>query len=111
MSIAVNAAQNPVAQRRASTSMLSCTAACDQAAYAAGQRAGHALASPTTPSRTSSSATAGAWRSLFTPGQLLKLRAALRANQPDHRRLVGAVVDAGGNIESHTQTLTLRFAG
>ena len=42
-------------------------------------------------------------------GQLLKLRAALRAHHRITASLVGAIVDAGGNIESHTQTLTLRL--
>ena len=46
---------------------------------------------------------------VFTASQLVKLNAALHARHKITARLVGAIVDAGGNVESRTQTLTMRL--
>lgn len=87
---------------------LSCTAACDQAAYARVSAPGmrsftdYAFAHLVERNRRR-------LKVVFTPGQLLRLRVALRAHRRIVARLSGAIVDAAGNIESHTQTLTLRL--
>jgi len=107
VSIAVNSTQSPVASGGIYVELI-CTSACDQAAYAEVSARGMQ-------SFTDSAFAHLVQRNrrrlkvLFTPGQLLKLRAALVAHRRITARLVGAVVDADGDIESHTQTLTLRL--
>jgi kumamolisin len=107
VAIAVTTPQTPVASGGIYVE-LSCSAACDQAAYADVSARGmpsftdYAFAHLVQRNRRR-------LKVAFTGGQLQKLRAALRANRRITARLVGAVVDAGGDIESHTQKLTLRF--
>jgi kumamolisin len=108
VSIALPASQDPLASHGIYAE-LSCTAACDQAAYAQ-------VSAPGMRSFTDSAFAHLVERNrrrlkvLFTAPQLLKLQAALRSHRRITARLVGAIVDAGGNIESHTQTLTLKIA-
>jgi kumamolisin len=107
VSMSLTPAQDPVASGGIYVE-LSCTAACDQTAYAevsaAGMRTFTDYAFAHLVQRNHRRL-----KVVFTPGQLVKLRAALRAHHRITARLVGAIVDAGGNIESHTQTLTLRL--
>ncbi|HEX3616585.1 MAG TPA: S53 family peptidase [Solirubrobacteraceae bacterium] len=104
--IAVAAAQTPIASGGIYVE-LSCSAACDQAAYAKISARGmrsfsdYAFAHLIERNR----------RRLklpFTPAQTIKLTAALVEHRRITARLFGAVVDAGGDIESQTRTLTLR---
>lgn len=109
VTMAVPPRQNPIAHAGISV-VLRCTSACDQAAFtqvsAPGMRSfsTYAFAHVTA---------AGPHRLkiVFTPAQLFKLRAVQVAGQRATATIFGAVVDAGGNIESRTPTVTLRFAG
>jgi kumamolisin len=107
--ISVPAGQDPIASGGISVE-LSCSAACDQAAYAEVSARGmptftdYALAHLVKRNHRQ-------LKVLFTQAQVQKLTHALLASRRITARLVGAVVDAGGDIESHTQTLTLRLTG
>jgi kumamolisin len=107
VSISLTSGQDPVASGGIYVE-LSCTAACDQAAYARISATG--IKSFT--DYTFAHLVQRNHRRLkvaFTASQLVKLKAALRGRHRITARLVGAIVDAGGNVESRTQTLTLRL--
>jgi hypothetical protein len=108
VAIAVVEAQTPVASGGIYVE-LSCSAACDQAAYVKVSARGmasftdYAFAHLVQRNRRR-------LKVLFTSAQMPKLRAALRAQRRITARIYGAVVDAGGELESHTQTVTLHFS-
>jgi len=107
VSMSVPGAQHPIASGGIYV-LLSCSSACDQAAYAQ-------ISAPGIRSFTDYAfahvVAAGAHRLkiAFTPAQLYKLEGVQVAQQRITAALVGAVTDAGGNVERHTQTVTLRF--
>jgi kumamolisin len=108
VTMAVPPRQHPIAHAGVSV-VLRCTSACDQAAYAQVSAPGmrsfstyafaHVLAAG--PHRL---------KIVFTPAQLFKLRAVQVAQQRVTATIFAAVVDAGGNIESRTPPVTIRFA-
>jgi kumamolisin len=108
VSITLPASQQPVASGGIYV-QLRCSSACDQAAYARISAPGmrtftdYAFAHLVERNRRRLEV-------LFSPPQLLKLEAALRAHRRISARIVGAIVDAGGNVESRTQTLTLKIS-
>jgi kumamolisin len=105
VSIKLPPAQHPLASGGIYVS-LRCTAACDQAAYAQLSAPGmqpfsdYAFAHLVR-------ANVRRLKILFTAPQLVKLKAALVAHRRISARLVGAIVDAGGNVERRTQALTV----
>jgi kumamolisin len=109
VSISLPPAQRPVAGGGIYVS-LRCTTTCDEAAYAQ-------ISAPGMRSFTDyafARAVGGGSHRLkivFTPAQLYRLQTVLVNQQRITATLHGAVVDAGGNVESRTQTLTLKFAG
>jgi kumamolisin len=100
--------QHPIASGGISV-RLRCTSACDQAVYAR-------VSAPGMRSFTDYVfahvvyGNAHRLKIVFTPAQLYRLKAVLVGRQRVTATLVGAIVDSGGNIESRTQTVTLRFA-
>jgi kumamolisin len=108
VSIALPASQHPLASGGIYV-QLSCSAACDQAAYA------H-LSAPGMQSFTDYAFAHLVERNrrrlkvLFTAPQLLKLKAALRSHRRITARIVGAIVDAGGNIERRSLPEQLRIS-
>jgi kumamolisin len=107
ITMSVPGAQHPIASGGIYV-QLSCSSACDQAAYA--QLSAPGMRSFTVYAFAHVIGPGGHRLKLaFTPAQLYRLQGVQVAQQRVTATLVGAVTDAGGNIESHTQTVTLRF--
>jgi kumamolisin len=107
-SISLPPAQRPVASGGIYVA-LRCTTTCDEAAYAQISAPGLRSFTDYTLARLVGVGTHRI-KIVFTPAQLYKLKTVLVNQQRITAMLHGAVVDAGGNVESHTQTLTLKFA-
>lgn len=105
VTLTIPAGQHPVASGGIYV-QLSCTAGCETAAYARVSAPGMAGFSDYAVAHLVHRNT----RRLevaFTPGQLVKLRAALRAGHRVTAQLMGAIVDAGGNIERRTPPVSV----
>lgn len=87
-----------------------CSAACDVAAYARVSARGMRIFTDYTFTHLIHRNTRRL-KVLFTSPQAVRLQSALRARRRITVKLVAAVVDAGGNVESHTPTVSVTVSG